>query len=290
MKSMTGFGRSEAAREGISVTLQISSVNRKNLEVLCSLSKEYQHLERGLLEQVRKLVSRGRLQFSWEIRNEESEESGLPSDAQLDVAIKRLKAIAAKNGFEFQLDSKLIVDLSRILDTKSAEIPVELLGELMTEATTVALAQLLEMRVAEGNSLLEDLRTRRQILIDRVKEIQVLAPDMVSKHRENLHARLAQANLDLDVEDERVLKEIALYSDRCDISEELTRLESHFQQFETLLNAEDAVGRRIEFLLQEIGREINTTGSKACTIEVSRKVLEMKNELERIREQVANVE
>ncbi len=113
---------------------------------------------------------------------------------------------------------------------------------------------------------------------------------MVNKHRENLLGRLEQAGLEIDVEDERVLREIALFADRCDVSEEITRLDSHLGQFSDLLDKDEPVGRSIEFLIQEIAREINTIGSKSSSIDVSKAALSLKNELERIREQVANVE
>ncbi len=290
MRSMTGFGRAERSSDGISVSLQVSSVNRKNLEVVCSLPKEFQHLERKVVEKTRTRAGRGRFQFSVDIRDERSASAGLPSDEHIDAGIARLKSILERHGAPPTVDARAIVELAKLIDTGDSELPEELVESLLMQGVEAALEGLIAMREQEGAALKQDLETRCRTMVDTVAAIKRIAPEMVVKYRENLHARLGQSGLDIDLDDERVLKEIALYSDRSDLSEEITRLESHFQQFGELLKKDEPVGRSIEFLVQEIAREINTTGSKSCSIEISKHALAMKNELERIREQVANVE
>lgn len=290
MKSMTGFGRCELAENGVLVSLRVSSVNRKNLEVICSLPKELQQLERQLQEQVRKVAARGRFQFSIEVKRDGATAAGLPSDEQIDAALDRLKGIAERHGAPFVVDADLLVQVSRLLEGEEAALPEKTAQTLLLKAVETSLEELLAMREREGAALLEDLRNRHSTLKDLLEQVKAAAPGMVERYRENLYARLEQGGLELDVNDERVLREIALFADRCDISEEITRLESHFEQFDILIEKGEPVGRPLEFLLQEVGREVNTSGSKASSIEVSRIVLDMKNELERIREQVANVE
>lgn len=287
---MTGFGRCEVAEDGVVVSLRVSSVNRKNLEVVCSLPKELQQLDRQVQERVRKIAARGRFQFSLEVRQDGAATGGLPSDEQMDAAIDRLKSIAARHKADFKVDADLLVQVSRLLEREAEELPEKTAEKLLFQAVDTALGELVEMREKEGSALKVDLETRRQNLVTLVSQVKEQAPGMVSKYRENLLARLEQGGLELDVNDDRVLREIALFADRCDISEEITRLDSHFEQFAELIEKDEAIGRPLEFLLQEVGREINTSGSKASSIEVSRLVLDMKNELERIREQVANVE
>lgn len=287
---MTGFGRSEQSENGVSVTVQVSSVNRKNLEVLCVLPKEFQHLERTVIDKARQRAGRGRFQFSVDIRDDRNELGGLPSDAQIDAGISRLKSIAERHGGSSEVDAGTIVALAKMLESEAIALPGEVVEKLLMDCAELALDELVAMRVREGAALKEDLKTRCRNMADTVSVIRELAPEMVSKHRENLYSRLEQAGLEVDVSDERVLKELALFADRCDLSEEITRLESHFAQFSDLLKKDEPVGRSIEFLIQEIAREINTTGSKSCSIEVSKCSLALKNELERIREQVANVE
>lgn len=289
---MTGFGRCEITEQGLTAQAQASSVNRKNLEIIASLPKELQNLERQLSEMARKVASRGRIQFSIEARLEPAISGGLPSDAQFDAALARLKSVAARHGARFELDAGVLAQVARLIEveTQVARLPVDLAESLVLRAAEAALDQLVAMRAQEGGALKEDLAARGETLGRLVSQVRQYAPEMVARYRENLLARLEQGGLALDPSDERVLREIALFADRCDVSEEITRLESHLIQFGQLLERDEPVGRPLEFLLQEIGREINTTGSKASTLDVSRLVLEMKNELERIREQVANVE
>lgn len=287
---MTGFGRCEVAEEGVVVSLRVSSVNRKNLEVVCSLPKELLQLERQVQERVRKVAARGRFQFSLEFRQDGAASGGLAGDAQIDAALGRLKALADRHGAPFAVDADLLVQVSRLLERESEALPEKTAEKLLFQAVDTAVAELLAMREKEGAALKADLVARRDALQALVVQIKELAPGMVARYREALLARLEQGGLELDVNDDRVLREIALFADRCDISEEITRLDSHLEQFSELMEKDEAIGRPLEFLLQEVGREINTSGSKASSIEVSRLVLEMKNELERIREQVANVE
>jgi len=290
MKSMTGFGRAERSSNGVAVALQVSSVNRKTLEVVCSLPKEFQQLERAVVERTRSRAGRGRFQYSVEIRDERSEATGLPSDEQIDAALDRVKNVVERAGGDYSVDAQTVVDLARLLDGETASLPEEIVEELLLDCVDAALNELVAMRDQEGDALQSDLSSRCTEMSNTLNSIKAIAPEMVAKYRENLHARLEQSGLDLDLDDERVLKEIALFADRSDLSEEITRLESHFAQFADLLEKTEPVGRSIEFLVQEIAREINTTGSKSCSIEISKHVLAMKNELERIREQVANVE
>ncbi len=287
---MTGFGRAERSARGVSVTLQVSSVNRKNLEVVCSLPKEFQQLERTVVERSRSRAGRGRFQYSVDIRDERSEAAGLPSDSQIESALKRIKAVVERNGGEYSIDANSIIALANLLEGETESLLEDVVESLLMECVDTAMSALIAMREQEGVALKADLKNRRETMAAALQSIKAIAPEMVGKYRETLHSRLEQAGLDLNVDDERVLKEIALFADRSDLSEEITRLESHFDQFADLLEKDEPVGRSLEFLLQEIAREINTTGSKSCSIEISKRTLAMKNELERIREQVANVE
>lgn len=290
MKSMTGFGRSELSEEGVTVSVQISSVNRKSLDIMCILPKEFQQLERQVVEKTRNRIGRGRIQFSIEIKDERNESAGLPSDVQIDAGIERLKRITERHGGSIEITPQVVVDLARLLESEASALPVEVVERLLMKCADVALEELVSMREYEGAALREDLETRCIVMKNTLNAVGKLAPEMVKKHRENLLGRLEQAGLEIDVEDERVLREIALFADRCDVSEEITRLDSHLGQFSDLLDKDEPVGRSIEFLIQEIAREINTIGSKSSSIDVSKAALSLKNELERIREQVANVE
>jgi uncharacterized protein (TIGR00255 family) len=146
------------------------------------------------------------------------------------------------------------------------------------------------MRAREGETLLGDFLARVEALDRLMAAVAARAPAVVPAYAELLHKRLREAGLSLDLSDERVLREIALFADRCDISEEITRFRSHLEQFAALLRSEGEIGRKAEFILQELGREIHTLGSKANDLAIARHVIELKNELERVKEQIANVE
>ena len=146
------------------------------------------------------------------------------------------------------------------------------------------------MRAREGETLLGDFLARIEALDRLMAAVAARAPAVVPTYAEALHKRLREAGLGLDLSDERVLREIALFADRCDISEEITRFRSHLEQMATLLRSDGEIGRKAEFILQELGREIHTLGSKANDLTISRHVIELKNELERVKEQIANVE
>jgi uncharacterized protein (TIGR00255 family) len=183
--------------------------------------------------------------------------------------------------------------LWEIANDRRASVEPEL-DEAVERAVLLAVVDALRafaaMRASEGESLLIDFLNRLDTLKRLVTEVAERAPLVAPNYRELLFKRLREADLELDLSDERVLKEVALFADRSDITEELTRLKSHLQQLDKLLKSDGEIGRKGEFILQEIGREIHTIGSKANDLEISKHVIDLKNELERIREQIANVE
>jgi len=287
---MTGYGRGASQRGGLAVIVELSAVNRKGLEVSTSLPREWLGMERELSEQVRTQVSRGKVNII--LRLETSEATpGLQWDESAVLAtMERLKALSENAGVAFQPNTEAILRLIGMMDTAGALPSWEDALPVVNVALTEALEAFSGMRKTEGRALAVDLAARIDTLRIHLKAIAEGVGKTVPRYRELLLERLQKAGLELNLEDERVLKEIALFADRCDVSEELTRLESHLEQFVGELGSTEAVGRKLDFLCQEIFREINTVGSKANLLEVTRSVIEMKNELERMREQVQNVE
>lgn len=289
MRSMTGFGRGSAARDGWEVAVQVSSVNRKALEVFVSLPREWQPFEPEIAAAVRERVSRGRIQVAVEAHGAATE--GMTWDeAAVAAVLDRLSAFAASRRVPFVVTPELLFQVASANRSDSASLPLERALELIHAALEPALTELVAMRGREGEALGRDLAQRNAALAAVVEQVARRAPSSLSNYREGLLQRLRQAGLELNLDDERVLKEIALFADRIDISEELTRLRSHLAQFGALVQQSEPVGRKAEFILQEVGREIHTVGSKANDIEIARAVIEFKNELERIREQIQNVE
>jgi len=290
MKSMTGFGRASRVEQNWETVVQASSVNRKSLEVAVSMPRAWQWLEPEIARQVRAVVRRGRIQISIECKSVRTASGVAVDEADLDGVIAQLRDFADRRGLTFEPDASFLLRLALNRGDDVSSPGEDLLADLIRPVLAEALEALVTMREREGAALKADL-------IDRVLRLRTLtagiakdAENSVPDHRAALMQRLSQAGLELDLNDERVLKEIALFADRCDITEELTRLASHLDQLEELGRSDDPVGRTMEFLLQEISREINTVGSKSNRLEIARQVIEFKNELERIREQVQNVE
>ena len=293
MLSMTGFGRScaEAAKAGVRVQVEIHSVNRKTLDIQISAPREWSGYEAICSEWINDAFQRGRVnvQIKVESTQDSSDLLVMNTDAMAE-SLNNLRAFAEAQGFDFTPDSSLILDLARSVKDRSSLPDWKELKNALQEAFRVALADINAMRLQEGAALAEDLRVRIAELETLRKQIEKNASGSTQRYRNALLERLKQLELELDVSDERVLKEIAIYADRSDISEETTRLSSHFEQFLGFLNADEATGRKMDFLCQEIHREFNTTGSKSNDIEITRLVIEGKNALERIREQVQNIE
>jgi len=287
---MTGYGRGESADKTRGIAVEISGVNRKQLEIFVSLPREWQSAERRIAEALRARVQRGKVSVSVSVRA-----LGPCAEAAWDAAavaakLAELGALAQANGIPFQPDARLLLDIAT-LTAHTEETPAdEALWVLLKPAVEAAIESFLRMRAAEGAALARDLADRIDMLDSYLGEIKAFAPAVVERYRETLFTRLRSAGLELDLNDERVLKEISLFADRADIAEEITRLDSHFSQFRAALSAEEPAGRKMDFLCQEINREFNTIGSKASSIDITKRVLSAKNELERLREQVQNIE
>jgi uncharacterized protein (TIGR00255 family) len=291
MKSMTGYGRATAPLGLSTLTVQISSVNRKTLDLGLKLPGDWDSLELEISEHIRRAVSRGRVSVVAELTGDKNDEAGLRWDeARAAADIKRLSLFARTQGLQFTLSSELLLSLVNS-QRGSGDMPdAEEAKPVFMKALDEALRSFVAMRAKEGETLLVDFLKRIELLRKHVDAIATRAPQVPSNYRDLLLKRLRDTGLELDLNDERVLKEISIFADRCDISEEITRFRSHLDQFVTLLKSEAEIGRKAEFILQEMGREVNTMGSKANDITISRAVIELKNELERIREQIANVE
>ena len=291
MNSMTGYGRGEAARGGAKFTVEISTVNRKQAELSLYLPRELDALESRARDEINAKVSRGRIaaRVQWTAKSGDRAQVEIDRNLAKEYAKEYRKlATDLKLGGEVSLDT--ILRAPGVLQTSEEELDVESLWTPLRTAVRAALKELLAMRAREGANLKKDLQKRIDALQKSVKAVQRQAPKTVRRHREALLDRLNQSGLDLKLDDERVLKEVALFADRIDITEELTRLESHFGQFADYAKSKGPVGRTLDFLSQEMNREVNTIGSKANDPVISRLVVAMKSELEKFREQVQNVE
>jgi uncharacterized protein (TIGR00255 family) len=290
MNSMTGHGRAKVSFSGSELTVEISSVNRKQIELVVSLPRQFAELEPRLREEIGPVVTRGRISINVSFHNGKSRRAQAIDFSAAADYYRQLEKLRRKLGITEPIPLDAVLRGPNVVMETDDALSLDLVWPHLQSATSRALRQFLAMRKKEGLALAKDSANRIQAIGRAVNQIAKLSPSVVERYRENLRSRLRDAKLEIDFNDERLLKEIALFADRSDISEELTRLSSHLQQFTSLLGKNDSVGRTLDFLIQEINREVNTIGSKANDIAISRAVVDIKTELEKIREQVQNIE
>lgn len=290
IKSMTGFGTGDAGAGELRVVVELSSVNRKQLEVVVRVPSHLASFESRLQKIVQEYLSRGRVSGSILVESPAGETTVEVDTERAAAVIKKLRASAQELNLADDLTAGMLLEIPGLLSFPAQQQDPEEVFPVFEEALRSALKNLVAMRAEEGNALAADFKTRLKWLDAMLDQIKELAPEVVSKHRKKLLNGLASLGFDHLDEDERVLKEIALFGEKCDIAEEITRLDSHIAQFEKLLLSSDPSGRALDFLIQEFGREINTIGSKAHELKITEQVVAFKAELERIREQVQNVE
>lgn len=290
ISSMTGFGRSQTSFSGLDLSVEVNSVNRRNLEISVSLPREWQALERDIQALLREGFSRGKLHVSVQAQPAASESGFHWDDNGLESSLRRLGDVAARHGISWPPPADALVRLAALNKVDALLPAADDISDILMALVKTASQELLSMRQREGAALGMDLQQRLDALVAALSSIGDESGKTVSRFRDVLFQRLAQADLQLDLSDERVLKEIAIFADKCDITEEQTRLASHFAQFAECLAEGSPIGRKLEFILQEVSREFNTIGSKSNNTEVSRHVIEAKNEIERIREQIQNIE
>jgi uncharacterized protein (TIGR00255 family) len=292
IRSMTGFGAGRAKQGEEEISVEIRSVNGKFCEVKARLPRELMAFEVALVNQVKTRLARGGVDV-YVRRLGGAGRSTLAPRADIALA-KEYAQIYTQLGRD--LGAPGGIPLAQILQAEGVitleERPAnpEDASQALTAAATLALDELVKMREQEGKALAEDLLARASLLRENAHHIAEKAPDMVAHYRDRLAIRVKELSQGIAVDPARLAQEVALFADRCDIAEELTRLSSHLDQFERLVLGDEPAGRRMEFLVQEMGREVNTTGSKSQSADIATTVVGLKAELERIKEQVANVE
>ncbi len=291
---MTGHGHGDSiSSDGLwRISVEITTVNRRNLDLALSCPREWNGLEASVQQWLQDRIARGRVQVSLRAEAAHFEQHGsLRFDpGQLSKDLAALRGLAQTEGIAFHPDAHFLWNW---VQQRSGQTSLPHWDELLSpiaEAFKNALAQVLEMRASEGKVLAADLQQRLQSLSALTDEMMQQAAEMVPRYQSLLGERLTKLGLEIDLDDERFLKEITLFAERCDVSEEITRLRSHLQQGLCILGEGGPVGRKLDFLCQEIHREINTIGSKSATVELTRRVLDGKTTLEQLREQVQNLE
>jgi uncharacterized protein (TIGR00255 family) len=286
---MTGYGRASAVFAGGELAVQVSSVNRRSLDLSIKMPDEWEALEAEVGLHVRGVAIRGKISVEVEYHPVDGAADGV-DEAAVSAALDRLEALAELRHIPFEPSVELLWQIANSQKAGAALPPAEKARPVLLDLLDRALGEFAAMRTTEGAALAADFGVRTALCRKHLEAIRDRAPAVAPAYRAQLLKRLREAGLDLDPSDERVLREIALFADRCDVTEETVRVRSHLDQLDALLAGEDEIGRKADFILQELGREANTIGSKANDLSISKSVIELKNELERVREQMANVE
>lgn len=279
--------------KGYRVVVEVNSVNRKQLEFAMSLPREFDALEGKLRSYLSGFLSRGRIQVRVQLSDLEGNDCAEPRINQklAETSIKSLQSLASKMGTKTEVNLELLTRIPGVLKIDPKIPNAESIWSTLKSAVEQAMKGLISMRETEGKHLHKDLAERIKSMRESLAQIQTKASELPAKHRQLLMDRLKHAGLEeIDLTDERILKELVLFADKSDITEEITRLESHFEHFNSLCDKQQQVGRSLDFLAQEMFREINTIGSKASNHEIAHIVVTLKTELEKFREQVQNLE
>jgi len=291
LKSMTGFGRGEWEKEGLRATVEIRSVNHRYCEIMTRIARPYLFLEERIKERVQKRIVRGHLDVYVNLEDYREKKRKVKLDKELVMAYYHmLKELAELLKIDFRLDIHQFAQYPDVIIIEEQEEDRESFWPVIKKAVDEALEQLVLMRTQEGAKLYEDF-IRRKIQIGKYLEtIKQRAPSLSEELGSRLKNRLQTLLGDLEVDEARLLNEVVLYAERSSIAEEVVRLSCHLEQLEEMLNSSGPTGRKLDFLLQEMNREINTIGAKAADQIISPLVIEIKSELEKMREQAQNVE
>lgn len=289
--SMTGFGRGTCANDVFQSAVEISSVNRKQVEFALTASRDLNCLEPRIRQYILQSVSRGRIQVNISVAAATSKSDLIEVDLGMARALEQAFArLSSMLGRELLPTAHDFISTAGVFRTQESHIEPEEAWLAIEPAMIQAMEHFLESRGQEGAALLQDVQTRLKNLQVILGAVTASAPGRSARQSAMLLKRLAELDCPVNPDDERVLKEIALFAERCDISEEITRLHCHFEKFHEYLRSGDSPGRALDFLCQEIHREFNTIGSKANDSGIAQSVVSGKTELEKIREQVQNIE
>ncbi|MBL8920848.1 MAG: YicC family protein [Myxococcaceae bacterium] len=291
LRSMTGFGSGRGVVTDEEVVVEVKSVNHKFCEVKARLPRELSALEAALVRRVKERVARGSLELTVK-RSGRGATALVPVvDAGLAKAYRAAFAeLARVTGLPDTASVRELSALPNVMRLEEPQVDLSKVSQALDAAVDQALSALEAMRSTEGRAIEKDLLARLEAVEKSVLEVERLAPVSIDEYRARLSDRIAELSKGLSIDPQRLAQEVAFFAERCDVAEELTRLKSHFVQFRALCAAADPAGRKLDFLVQEMHREVNTTGSKSANAAIAGHVVQLKAELERVREQVQNVE
>lgn len=290
MKSMTGFGSARYENSNRTYNIEIKSVNHRYNDITVKLPRSISYLEEKVKKEISAKISRGKIDIFINFENNSVERKDIRINKELaGIYIKELRNIAKENGIDENIP---ITEISKFPDVLTIENvdDEDIIWQELSICLNEAITNFIQMRENEGNKIKEDLKIRIERVLKKVCEISTYSTGLVSEYVVKLETRIKEI-LKTDVVDKnRLAEEVVIYADKCSVEEEITRLNSHINQFKELINVNTPIGKKIDFLIQEMNRETNTIGSKSGSLSITNLVIDIKTELEDIREQIQNVE
>lgn len=291
LKSMTGYGRNEEIAGAKKITVEIKSVNHRFSDYNIKVPRQYGFLEDLVRKKLSGAIARGKVDVYVSIEAYEEADKTISINKELaENYISALHSLAEDYGLRDDISVSTVAAFSDIFRAEPKRDDEEELWQLVSGVMDPALEAFTAMREREGGRIEADLRARIDYMRSLAEKIDERSPQTVSEYREKLYAKLKELLEDRDVDDARVLTEVAVFADKVAVNEETVRLASHYNEFNGIMDGSEPAGRRLDFLIQEINREVNTIGSKASDIEIAKLVVTLKGEIEKLREQVQNIE
>ena len=288
---MTGFGRAKQTVSDLDITVEIKSVNHRYFEFSSRLPRAYQFLDEKLKSFCQQRVSRGKVEVSVMIEDRSENAIELELNEQYaDAYIKALRAIGERYALADDITVSSLIGNNEIFTARRHEMDDEVLTAAVMQVADEAVANFIAMRAAEGERLVKDVTERTQTILKCVEFIELRSPETVREYRERIEQKIRELIGDVQVDEQRLLTETAIFADKIAVAEETVRLRSHINSLVGMLEGGGAIGRKLDFTVQEMNREANTIGSKAQDIEINRTVVNIKSEIEKIREQIQNIE
>lgn len=291
IKSMTGYGRAQTTACGRDITVEIKSVNHRYFEFSARTSRGYAFLEEKLKSYVQQRVSRGKVDVYVSVHTiDETAAEVVVNHSLASGYVNALNELARRYGIPNDVSVSTLAGYGDIFTVRKAPEDEDMIWAAVKEVVDTALDSFIKMRETEGEKLKNDVESRAKAILDNVAVIEERSPQTVKEYVEKLQARMAEVLGDTQIDEQRILTEAAIYADKIAVAEETVRLRSHFEQMEKMLESGEPVGRKLDFIVQEMNRETNTIGSKAQDSEIAHIVVDMKAEIEKIREQIQNIE
>ena len=289
--SMTGYGRAQQLIDGRDITVEIRSVNHRYFEFSTRLPRSMNYLEEKLKGLVHSRVSRGKIDLNLTVLSlEEPGAQVLLNRPLAEGYLTALRTLGQQLDVEDDISLSDLARFSDIFVLRKSEVDEDALGSAVKEVATLALELYMQMRRTEGEKMRRDILSRTDSILGFVEQVEQRAPQLVAEHRERLYQKLNEVLENQQIDQQRILTEAAIFAEKTSVDEETVRLRSHLSQLREMLGGEGQVGRKLDFIVQEMNREANTIGSKAHDIEIARVVVEIKSEIEKIREQIQNIE